>query len=120
MALSKIERRQRIRYRIRKVITGTAERPRMSVYRSNKSIYVQFIDDVAGVTLAAASSRDKSLVETVKGKPGVEVAKIVGQLAAERATAKGITTVSFDRGGYLYHGKVKNLAEAARTGGLKF
>jgi len=120
MALSKIERRQRIRYRIRKVVNGTAERPRMAVYRSNKSIYVQFIDDEARVTLAAASSRDEALAEAAKGKPGVEVAKLVGQLAAERAIAKGITTVSFDRGGYLYHGKVKNLAEAAREGGLKF
>jgi large subunit ribosomal protein L18 len=120
MAISKIERRQRIKYRIRKIVTGTAERPRMSVYRSNKSIYVQFIDDMAGVTLAAASSRDKSLTEAIKSKPGAEVAKLVGRLAAERATAKGITSVSFDRGGYLYHGKVKNLAEAAREGGLKF
>ncbi len=120
MALSKIERRQRIRYRIRKIVNGTAERPRMAVYRSNKSIYVQFIDDVAGVTLTAASSRDKSLAEAIKGKPGVEVAKLVGKLAAERAAAKGIVNVSFDRGGYLYHGKVKNLAEAAREGGLKF
>lgn len=120
MALSKIERRQRIRYRIRKTVSGTAERPRMAIYRSNKSIYVQFIDDVAGVTLAAVSSRDKLLVETVKGLSGIEVAKHVGKLAAERATAKGITTVSFDRGGYLYHGKVKSLADAAREGGLKF
>lgn len=120
MALSKSERKQRIKYRIRKVVSGTAERPRMAVYRSNKSIYVQFIDDVAGVTLTAASSRDKELEATVKGKPGIEVAKLVGKLAAERAAAKGINTVSFDRGGYLYHGKVKNLADAAREGGLKF
>lgn len=120
MAISKTERRQRIKYRIRKVVSGTAQRPRMSVFRSNKSIYVQFIDDVAGVTLTAASSRDKSLADAVKGKPGAEVAKLVGKLAAERATEKGITTVSFDRGGYLYHGRVKNLADAAREGGLKF
>ncbi len=120
MALSKLERKQRIQYRIRKVVSGTVERPRMAVYRSNKSIYVQFIDDLAGVTLAAASSRDKSLEAAIKGKPATEVAKLVGKLAAERAAAKGITTVSFDRGGYLYHGQVKNLADAAREGGLKF
>ncbi|MDR2362291.1 MAG: 50S ribosomal protein L18 [Prevotellaceae bacterium] len=120
MALTKIERRQRIKYRIRKVVKGTAERPRMSVFRSNKSIYVQFIDDVAGVTLAGASSTEKTVVESVKGKPGIESAALVGKLAAERAVAKGITTVSFDRGGYLYHGRVKSLADAAREGGLKF
>ncbi|MDR0582438.1 MAG: 50S ribosomal protein L18 [Prevotellaceae bacterium] len=120
MALTKINRRQRIKYRIRKVVRGTAERPRMSVFRSNKSIYVQFIDDIAGVTLATASSIEKAVTEAVKGKSGVETAKLVGKLAAERAAAKGITTVSFDRGGYLYHGRVKNLADAAREGGLKF
>ena len=120
MAMNKIDRRQRIRYRIRKHVSGTPERPRMAVYRSNKQIYVQLIDDVAGVTLSAASSADKSLVEAVKGKPGMEVAKLVGKLAAERAIEKGITQVSFDRGGYLYHGKVKCLADAAREGGLKF
>ncbi|MDR2358541.1 MAG: 50S ribosomal protein L18 [Prevotellaceae bacterium] len=120
MALTKINRRQRIKYRIRKVVQGTAERPRMSVFRSNKSIYVQFIDDVAGVTLATASSSEKAITEAVKGKSGVETAKLVGKLAAERALAKGITTVSFDRGGYLYHGRVKSLADAAREGGLKF
>ncbi|MDR0695059.1 MAG: 50S ribosomal protein L18 [Prevotellaceae bacterium] len=120
MALTKINRRQRIKYRIRKVIQGTAGRPRMSVFRSNKSIYVQFIDDIAGVTLATASSSEKAITEAVKGKSGVETAKLVGKLAAERAVAKGITTVSFDRGGYLYHGRVKSLADAAREGGLKF
>jgi len=120
MALTKIERRQRIKYRIRKVVGGTAERPRMSVFRSNKAIYVQFIDDVSGTTLAMASSVEKALVDTVKGKSGIETAQQVGKLAAERATAKGITTVSFDRGGYLYHGRVKSLATAAREGGLKF
>jgi len=92
----------------------------MAVYRSNKQIYVQLIDDLTGVTLASASSADKSLAETVKGKPGMEVAKLVGKLAAERAIEKGISQVSFDRGGYLYHGKVKCLADAAREGGLKF
>lgn len=120
MALTKIARRQRIKYRIRKVVKGTAERPRMSVFRSNKSIYVQFIDDVAGVTLAGASSVEKALAETLKGKSAIDAAALVGKLAAERAAAKGITTVSFDRGGYLYHGRVKSLADAAREGGLKF
>ena len=120
MALSRIERRQRIRYRIRKHISGTPERPRMAVYRSSRQISVQLIDDVAGVTLAYASSADKSLIEAVQGKPGMEVAKLVGKLAAQRAIEKGISQVSFDRGGYLYHGKVKCLADAAREGGLKF
>lgn len=120
MAINKIERRQRIRYRIRKVVSGTAQKPRLSVFRSNKHIYVQFIDDVQGVTLASASSKDKALVEAVKGKTGVEVAALVGKLAAERALAKGISVIAFDRGGYLYHGRVKSLADAAREGGLKF
>ena len=120
MAISKIERRQRIRYRIRKVVNGTAEKPRMSVFRSNKQIYVQLIDDINGITLASASSKDKALIEDVKGKSGIEVAKLVGKLAAQRAQEKGITAIAFDRGGYLYHGRVKSLADAAREGGLKF
>lgn len=120
MAISKIERRQRIRYRIRKVVNGTAQRPRMSVFRSNKQIYVQFIDDVNAVTLAAASSLEKAVAEQTKGKTNMEVAAMVGKLAADRAIAKGISEVSFDRGGYLYHGRVKSLADAAREGGLKF
>jgi ribosomal protein L18, bacterial type len=120
MALSKVDRRNRIRMRIRKVVNGTSERPRMCVFRSNKQIYVQLIDDVNGNTLAAASSIDKEIVADCKGKSGIEVAKLVGTLAAKRATEKGITTVSFDRGGYLYHGRVKSLADAAREGGLKF
>lgn len=120
MAINKTERRQRIRYRIRKVVNGTAERPRMSVFRSNNQIYVQLIDDVNGVTLAAASSMDKAIAEQAKGKTNVEVAALVGKAAAERAVAKGINEVSFDRGGYLYHGRVKSLADAAREGGLKF
>lgn len=118
--MNKDQRRKRIHYRIRKVVNGTAERPRMCVYRSNKQIYVQFIDDVNQVTLASASSVDKTIAEQIKGKPGMDVAKIVGKTAAERAVAKGISEVSFDRGGYLYHGRVKCLADAAREGGLKF
>ena len=120
MAINKIERRQRIRYRIRKVVNGTAQKPRMSVFRSNSQIYVQFIDDVNGVTLAAASSLDKAIAEQVKGKTNMEIAALVGKTAAERAIAKGISEVAFDRGGYLYHGRVKSLADAAREGGLKF
>lgn len=120
MSLTKIERKTRIQHRIRKVVNGTAERPRMAVYRSNKQIYVQFIDDAQGVTLAFASSRDKSLADQVVGKTGIEVAKLVGKLSAERAQAKGISVVVFDRGGHLYHGKIKNLAESAREAGLKF
>ena len=120
MALNKIERRQRIQYRIRKVVNGTPERPRMCVFRSNKQIYVQIINDIDGITIAAVSSRDKAIVEACQGKPGIEVAKLVGKLAAERAIEKGVSQVSFDRGGYLYHGRVKSLADAAREGGLKF
>jgi large subunit ribosomal protein L18 len=120
MPLTKTDRRKRIKFRIRKVVNGTAERPRMSVYRSNKQIYVQFIDDTKGVTLASASSRDKSLTEQVVGKSGIEIAGLVGKLSAERAQEKGITAVVFDRNGYLYHGKIKRLAESAREGGLKF
>ena len=118
--LTKIERRKRIHYRIRKVVSGTAERPRMCVFRSNKQIYVQLIDDVNRVTLASASSLDKAIEEQCKGKTNVEIAALVGKAAAERALAKGINQVSFDRGGYLYHGRVKSLADAAREGGLKF
>ncbi len=120
MAITKIERRKRIQHRIRKVVNGTAERPRMSIFRSNKQIYVQFIDDVNNVTLAAASSLDKAIAEQAKGKTNIEVSALVGKAAAANAIAKGIETVSFDRGGYLYHGRVKCLADAAREGGLKF
>ncbi|MBR3303027.1 MAG: 50S ribosomal protein L18 [Bacteroidales bacterium] len=118
--MNKIERRQRIRYRIRKVVNGTAERPRMSVFRSNKQIYVQFIDDIKGVTLASASSLDKALAPQTKGKTNIEIAAMVGEAAAKVALEKGINEVAFDRGGYLYHGRVKSLADAARKGGLKF
>ena len=120
MSLTKIERRERIKMRIRKVVNGTSEQPRMTVFRSNKQIYVQFIDDLAGVTLATASSLDKEVVAEAAGKNKSEVAALVGKLAAQRATEKGISTVSFDRNGYLYHGRVKMLADAAREGGLKF
>ena len=120
MALSRIARRQRIHYRIRKHVSGTPERPRLAVFRSNKQIYAQIIDDEAGRTLAAAASNDKELAAQCKGKTGIEAAAIVGKAIAERALAKGITTISFDRGGYLFHGRVKSLADAAREGGLVF
>ena len=116
MSLTKSERRQRIRFRIRKTISGTATNPRLSVFRSNKEIYAQLIDDVNGVTLLAASSREK---EIEKGT-NVEVATAVGKLVAEKALKAGIETVTFDRGGYLYHGRIKSLAEGARAAGLKF
>ena len=120
MALNKIERRRRIHFRIRKHVNGTAERPRMMVFRSNKQIYVQVVDDLQGKTLVAAASNDKELAAQCKGKSGIEAAAVVGKAIAERALAKGITTIAFDRGGYLFHGRVKSLADAAREGGLIF
>ena len=118
MALSKSDRRDRIRFRIRKTVSGTAERPRLAVYRSNKEIFAQLIDDVNGKTITAASSRDKDIDASKVNK--VEAAKLVGKAIADKATKAGVETVSFDRGGYLYHGRVKSLAEGAREGGLKF
>ncbi len=103
--------------RVRGKITGTAERPRLNVFRSSNHIYAQVIDDVAGTTLCAASSVEKDFGMYGGNK---EAAKKVGKLIAERATGKGITNVVFDRGGYVYHGRVKELAEGAREGGLKF
>ena len=118
--MNKIERRERIKMRVRKKVNGTADRPRMTVFRSNKQIYVQFVDDLSGTTLATASSLDKEVADKMNGINKTEEARIVGKLAAERALAKGISTVAFDRNGYLYHGRVKMLADAAREGGLKF
>ncbi|MBP5371014.1 MAG: 50S ribosomal protein L18 [Bacteroidales bacterium] len=120
MAITKIERRERIKKRIRKVVTGTAERPRMSVFRSNKQISVQVIDDVAGVTIVAASSLDKEIAAQAKGKNKIEQAALVGEAIAKKTTEKGISTVVFDRNGYLYHGRVKSLADSARSNGLNF
>lgn len=117
MGLSKEERRLRIRRRIRKTVSGTANAPRLSVFRSNKEIYAQVIDDTTGKTLVAASSRDKG-VEAQESKQLTATA--VGKSVAEKAIAAGISVVKFDRGGYLYHGRVKSLAEGAREGGLKF
>ncbi len=118
--MNKVQRRKRIHYRIRKHVNGTAERPRLVVFRSNKNIYVQVVDDEQAITLAAAASNDKALIVECKGKSKSEVAAIVGKAIAERAIQKGISQVSFDRGGYLYHGRVQSLADAAREGGLKF
>jgi large subunit ribosomal protein L18 len=119
MALTKQDRRIRIKRRIRKKISGSAQKPRMSVFRSNKQIYVQFIDDLDGKSLLSVCSKTKEIAE--KGNVAkVEQAKLVGNLAAKKAIEKGITDVVFDRNGYLYHGRIKSLAEAARAGGLKF
>ena len=117
MALSKLKRRIRIKHRIRKVVFGTASRPRLSVFRSNKEIYAQLVDDNTGNTIAAISSRDKE-IETTGSK--TEVATLVGKGIAERAKKAGVETVAFDRNGFLYHGRVKALADAAREAGLKF
>ena len=111
---TKIERRLKIKTRIRGKISGTAQRPRMTVFRSNKQIYVQLIDDIAGKTLAAAASRG------IEGGNKKEQAAQVGAEIAKKAQEAGITTVVFDRNGYLYHGSIKELADAARNGGLKF
>lgn len=116
MALSKLERRQRIKNRIRKIVSGTAAKPRLSVFRSNKEIYAQLVDDVTGVTLVASSSRDKEVTTGSK----LETAASVGKVIAEKAAKAGVETISFDRNGYLYHGRIKVLAEAAREAGLKF
>ena len=106
--------------RVRKKISGTAETPRFNVYRSLNHIYVQIIDDVKGHTLAACSTLDKALADQLKGKTKTEAAAIVGKTAAEKALAAGITEVVFDRGGYLYTGRVKSVADGAREAGLKF
>ena len=118
MALSKSERRDRIRFRIRKSVSGTEQRPRLAIFRSNKEIYAQLIDDVSGKTITAASSRDKDINASKVNK--TEAAKLVGKSIAEKAVKAGVESITFDRGGYLYHGRVKSLAEGAREGGLKF
>ena len=118
MALTKTERRIRIKSRVRKVVTGSPERPRLSVFRSNKQIYAQLIDDNNASTLVAASSTEKEVAAESGTK--TEKAALVGKLIAKKALAAGIENVVFDRNGYLYHGRVKQLADAARKGGLKF
>ena len=114
MSTNKIERRIKIKFRIRKKIKGTAERPRLSVFRSNKQIYAQVINDLTGTTLASASSLG------MEKMPKQQQAQKVGELVAEKAKAVGIESVVFARNGYLYHGRVKELADAARKGGLNF
>jgi large subunit ribosomal protein L18 len=118
MALNKLERRVRIKHRIRKKLSGSQERPRLTVFRSNKQIYAQLVDDLTGKTLLAVSSLDKAIAENKVKK--TEQAKLVGKLAAEKSKEAGIKEVVFDRNGYLYHGRVKAFADAAREGGLKF
>ena len=116
MALSKLQRRTRIKYRIRKIISGTASKPRLTVYRSNKEIYAQLVNDVDGATIASVSSRNKEIKATTKQEAAAAVGKSIADLAAKA----GVETVAFDRNGYLYHGRVKVLADAAREAGLKF
>ena len=116
MNRTKKQSRKRIHMRVRKKVNGSADRPRLSVFRSNQAIYCQLIDDLNGHTLAAASSMEDAKAKGTK----TERAKLVGQRIAEKAKAAGIETVVFDRGGYLYHGRVKALADGAREGGLKF
>lgn len=115
---TKLVRRQRIRYNIRKKVAGTAEKPRMSVFRSNAEIYVQLIDDVNSATVASASSRDKDIAAQKVTR--VEKSKLVGAAIARKAIELGFENVVFDRGGNLYHGRVKSVADGAREGGLKF
>jgi len=117
MAFSKLNRRAKIKRRIRKKISGTSKVPRLSVFRSNKQIYAQVIDDIAGVTLASASSYKNKASEKLNK---IDQAAVVGKELAEKAVKAGIESVVFDRNGYLYHGRVKSLADSAREGGLKF
>ena len=118
MKNNKTFRRNRIRQRIKKVVSGTSDYPRLSVFRSNKEIYCQLIDDVSGKTIVQTSSRDKSIAD-LKLKSNIEISFNVGKSVAELALKKGIDKIKFDRGGYLYHGRVKSLADGAREGGLK-
>lgn len=114
--LTRLKRHKRVRNKV----TGTTERPRLNVYRSLNNIYAQIIDDVAGNTLVSASSLDKEIKDQIGATGNKEAAKLVGKLIAQKALDKGITTVTFDRGGYIYHGRVKTLAEGARENGLNF
>jgi large subunit ribosomal protein L18 len=118
--LSREAKRQRVHDRVRLTVSGTAERPRLCVYRSLEHIYAQVIDDRAGKTLVSASTADKETKKNLKGGGNVAAAKVVGKVIADRAKAAGVSTVVFDRGGYKYHGRVKALADAAREAGLQF
>lgn len=117
MAFSKIKRRAKIKRRIRKKVTGTSKTPRLTVFRSNKQIYAQLVDDTTGKTLVSASSLKNKAVDTLNKS---DQAGVVGKEVAEKAIKAGINSVVFDRNGYLYHGRVKSLADSAREGGLKF
>lgn len=118
---SRSEAREKRHYRLRNKISGTAQRPRLAVYRSDKHMYAQVIDDIEGNTLVSASTVEKELKEQLNNKTSnIEAAKLIGKLVAERAIEKGIKEVVFDRGGYIYHGKVKALADSAREAGLQF
>jgi large subunit ribosomal protein L18 len=116
----KVRQLERRRRRVRQMIMGTAERPRLNVFRSRSHIYAQIIDDIDGTTLAAASSLDKSLRKSLKSTGSIEAARAVGRLIADRAKAAKVRAVVFDRGGRLYHGRIKALADASREGGLQF
>ena len=116
----KVQQLERRRKRVRQRILGTSDRPRLNVFRSTSHIYAQIIDDIRGATLAAASSLDKSIRTSVKSTGGIDAAKVVGKLIADRAKAAQITAVVFDRGGRMYHGRIKALADASREGGLRF
>jgi large subunit ribosomal protein L18 len=118
MSNNKSSARQKIRYRIRKKISGTPVKPRLSVFRSNSEIYAQLIDDSNGATIAAASSKQKDI--SAQKAPKIEKSKMVGEAIAKKATELGIKTVVFDRSGYIYHGRIKAVAEGAREGGLDF
>lgn len=119
-AIDRADERRRIHRRIREKVAGKSSRPRLCVFRSLKHTYVQIIDDLAGKTLVAASTTEKSVRSELKRGGNISASKVVGKVIAERAKAQGIDTVVFDRGGYLYHGRVKAIAEAARESGLKF
>ncbi|MGH9775852.1 MAG: 50S ribosomal protein L18 [Candidatus Acidiferrales bacterium] len=118
--LSRDAHRRQIHRRVRQSVSGTTERPRLSVFRSNKHLRAQVIDDRTGNTLAAASSLDKDARKEIRGGSNIAAAKVVGKMIAERARAAGVEMVVFDRGGYKYHGRVRALADAAREAGLKF
>jgi large subunit ribosomal protein L18 len=120
LSFNKEKARKARHFRVRKKVVGTAERPRLNVYRSVKQIYVQIVDDFAGKTISAASSLDKDLKGKISAGGNIEAAKTVGSLIAKRAADKGLKQVVFDRGGYIYHGRIKALADAAREGGLEF
>ncbi len=117
---SRKEAREKRHYRLRNKISGTPTRPRLAVFRSNKHIYAQIIDDVAGNTIVSASTMEKAIAETLKSTSNVEAASEIGKIIGKRAVEKGIQEIIFDRGGYVYHGKIKALAESAREAGLQF